>query len=127
MKKNYQIIVEAGAVPESHEIRTAQVLIKYGDVKFIKPSRIKNERTPDVEWLGLKWEIKAPKSGDWDGIHNIMRKAAKQSENVIIDLRRLKCRESNPLKATIKIATTFRKIKKLKVITKNGEMLDIKK
>lgn len=123
-----KIYIEIGALPQLHELRTVYLLAKLSnsDIRFIAPSRKQGVHTPDIEWLGVQWEIKSPTGSGNDLIHNTLHKAAKQSNNIIIDLRRMKSGELRAIKAILKELVTFKKIKRLKIITKSSEIIDIR-
>ncbi len=75
---------------------------------------------------GLEWEMKSPQSNGARTMEHPVRSASRQSENIIIDLRRSKLDEERAI-AQIKFHASKRtNIKRLIVITKHGAKLDIK-
>ncbi|MCR5595713.1 MAG: hypothetical protein K6G12_07690 [Lachnospiraceae bacterium] len=47
--------------PEKNELETAKYFSDLGkDIKFLRPSSIPNQHTPDIRMDGLEWEMKAP-------------------------------------------------------------------
>ena len=121
-----QIIKEIGALPEKHELLTADVLAMASfDVKFLRP--ISGRKTPGIEMNKLKWEIKAPKDKGKDLIHNAIHRASAQSPNIIIDLHRIKMPEDKAIISIIKYANELKNVKRVKVISKSREIIDIKK
>ena len=121
-------ITPNGVVLMEHEISTIVFLTEQGyDVELIPKSNEQGFQTPDIRMDGLEWEIKSPKgSGKWL-IKNTVQKAAHQSENIIIDLRRIKIPQEKCM-ADLKRQFEFSKrIKHMKVITKSKKMLDFKK
>jgi hypothetical protein len=126
--KIYDIQFEDGAEPEPHEIQTALFLKKQGkDVKFLAPKNLDHVKTPDIAMDGLKWEIKAPVSNGRRVIEHALRSAAKQSPNVIIDLRRCKMTDERALRQ-IKHEAEKRKttLKRLIIVSKSQKIVDIK-
>ena len=114
--------------PESHELETAKFFNKLGkDVEFLIPSREKHSRTPDIKMDNILWEIKSPKGGSSRTIENNLRTALKQSENLIVDLRRTKLNERKALSQINKEFKMIKKIKRLIVIQKNQKLLDLKR
>jgi hypothetical protein len=113
--------------PEKHELMTASFLSNRGyDIEFISPSQIKGSRTPDIIMSNLYWEMKSPISDGKRSIEHNIRDALRQSENIILDLRRLKISTE---KALSKINNEIQKTKKIKrflVIIKSEELLDLK-
>lgn len=76
---------------------------------------------------GLEWEIKAPKGeGKWL-IKNTLKKAQHQSENIIIDLRRIKIPEDKCLPSINREFLHSKRIKRIIIVTKKGELLELNK
>lgn len=97
------------------------------DVELIPPSQIKYLRMPDIIMNGISWEMKSPVGKGKYTIQNILQSAAGQSRNIIIDLRRCKMPSEEAIN---KIRREFDKSKNIhcmKVIQKNGELLDFEK
>jgi len=63
------------------------------------------------------WEIKAPQSNGKHTIEHAFRKALKQSENIIFDLRRSKMLDSKCISQLTKHFKDMKKIKRLLIIT----------
>jgi hypothetical protein len=126
--KTGKIIIPYGANPEPHELETAKFFRKFVKcIEFIPLSYSKNIRTADIKMGGLLWEIKSPKGSSSRTIENNMRAALKQSQNLIIDLRRIQLSEQ---KAISQIKYNFKlseKIRRLLIITKKQELIDMKK
>lgn len=124
------IELELGARPNEQEIEVVNILvinnIPKTSVKFLKPSRVKEAKTPDIAIDGIQWEIKSPKSNGSRTIEHAVRSAAKQSENIIIDLRQSQLNTNRAI-SQIKFHSLRRtNIKRLIVITKSETILDIK-
>ena len=121
-------ISDLNAPPEKAEFETAKYFAELGkDIKFLKPSSIPNQHSPDILMDGIEWEIKCPEGDSKRTIENNMRKAIKQSHNVIFDLRHMKLSEN---KAISKLEKEFRinsRLKKLYVIRKTKELLSYTK
>ena len=120
-------ISELSALPEKHEYETAKYFAKRGfDIKFVKQCYVKGFRNPDFEMDGKVWEMKSPVGSNRRTFEDNLRKAIKQSENIIFDLRRLspflEKRGLQILKKRRKIGT----IKNLLVITRDGKLLTLK-
>ena len=76
--------------PEKHERATASFFARRGkDVEFIRPHSIKGSRNPGFMMDGKTWEIKSPTTYSDSSFEYNLRKAIKQSKNIIFDLRRL--------------------------------------
>ena len=76
---------------ESNEEQTFRYLTLFGlNVELIRPTGMKTVKNPDALILGTIWEAKAPVSSKRNTVKNRFRKASKQAQNVIFDLRFVK-------------------------------------
>lgn len=76
--------------PEKHEYETAKYFAKLGfDVTFIKPRSIKGNHDPDFSIRNRAWETKNPNVYSKSSFQYNCRRAQKQSEHIIFDLRKL--------------------------------------
>lgn len=124
------IIVPPGVLIEKHEKLTVDFLANIGyDVTFIVPNRQQGSSTPDIEMLGMCWEIKSPKGKSSRTIENCVRQASKQSPNIIIDLRRTDRRipESRLFTEAEKQFEKTKGIKRLIIITREENMVDFRR
>lgn len=122
-RKQGKVIVPYGALVQPHELVVASVLSWSGeDVIFIPVGRYK---TADIVFRGLEWEIKSPKGSSSRTIENNMRAASKQSENVIIDLARIKISEDKAVNEIQRQVFRMRGIRRLLIITKKRKILEI--
>ena len=118
MKNNKigKIIIPAGVKPWPHELRTAEI-------RFLEESSL---HTADVLLDSIEFEIKSPKSANANSLEHLLKKALKQSSNIIIDTSRMKnSRNNNVKKFLISQAKSRKQIKKLIMITKRGQIIDI--
>lgn len=84
-KKLARVVVPYGACVTENELSVAKILVKTGyDVRFLKTQLVK---MPDIVFMGREWEIKTPIGKNSRTIENIMRRALKQSVNIVLDLR----------------------------------------
>lgn len=122
------VIIANGVVLQTHEIATVVLLSSLGyDVKLIPKSNRRGEKTPDIEMSGSLWEIKCPKgSGKWL-IKNTIQRASHQSENIILDLRRVKLHQTKCIQEIERYFTMSKRIKQIKVIMKTKKVLDFAK
>jgi hypothetical protein len=94
----YEVIVKTSLkdLPKEHELSAALILSKYfkSDVTFLRP---KTDKTPDLEIKNIKWEIKSPRGDGKKTIENNLRGARKQSQNIVVDLRRIKMHQSKAI------------------------------
>ena len=119
-----KVIVPANANPWPHEQRVAKILALAGHaVEFIPES---NTKTADILLDGVEFEIKSPKSANANSLEHILKKAVNQSCNIIIDTSRMKnIRDDNTRRFLVNQARLRKQIKKLIMITKQGQIIDV--
>ncbi len=107
-----------------HELRVAEILALAGhSIEFIQES---NLHTADIFLDGMEFEIKSPKTANANSLEHLLKKALKQSRNIIIDTSRMKnSRDDGVRKFLTAQAKSRRQIKKLIMITKRGQIIDI--
>lgn len=111
---------------EMHEWVTVEFLMDYGyDIELIRKSNKYGVHTPDICMDKLFWEMKAPKGEGKSLMKNTLQKAVRQSENVIIDLRRVKRYQMKCLAEIKREFDNSRSIKRIKIITKSGKMIEL--
>ena len=114
--------------PEPLEFETAKYFASLGkNVVFILPSHIPNQHSPDIRMDGVEWEIKCPIGKSKRTLENNMRKALKQSQNIIFDSRHLKLSEKSSITQLEYEFNNRKRIKKLLIIKKDGELLVYKR
>ena len=75
--------------PSEHEVLTALRLAEEGvDVLFRIDSREEGVKNPDVEMNQQVWEFKAPTGRGKNTVDSQMKRAGKQTERLVLDLRR---------------------------------------
>lgn len=121
------VIVPDGARVAAHEMRTAQTLVASGrHVVFRRENYGTGVKNPDAEIDGEIWEFKAPKgSSEKNTIADQFKRAGKQAERLVIDLRR--CGVPDAI-ATEQIKRRFyghKKIKKLIIIDSEGAITEL--
>ena len=117
-------ISELNVPPEKHEYETAKYFADRGfDVIFIKPSDIEGVSSPDFEMARRIWETKSPIKFSKSSFEDNFKKASKQSENLIFDLRRLNREDEKRYRHGIQTRKKARRIKTLLVISKDGRLL----
>ena len=87
-----RVFIPAASVrdaPSEHEVLTALRLAEEGvDVLFRIDSREKGVKNPDVEMNQQIWEFKAPTGQGKNTVDSQMKRAGKQTERLVLDLRR---------------------------------------
>ncbi|MBQ6133005.1 MAG: hypothetical protein IJI65_02515 [Lachnospiraceae bacterium] len=121
-------LTQNGVHLQDHEYVTVKFFLEQGiDVELIPKSQIKDFRQPDIMMNGTAWEIKAPIGAGKKTIQNILQNAAGQSRNVIVDLFRSKMDEDKAIIGYRNYFMESHRIKRLKIIKKNREILDFQK
>ena len=121
-------ISELNTPPEQAEFETAKYFAALGkDITFIRPSAIPNQHRPDILMDGVEWEIKCPVGDSKRTIENNMRKAIKQSHNIIFDLRHMRQSEKKSIAKLDKEYKINSQLRKLYVIKKDGTLLSFGK
>lgn len=83
--------VSVREAPSEHEVLTALRLAEEGaDVLFRIDSREEGVKNPDVEMNQQVWEFKAPTGEGKNTVDSQMKRAGKQAERLVLDLRRSK-------------------------------------
>lgn len=117
-------IIPNGVSLEKHENDTIIFFTNLGyDIELIPPSHIPNTKSADFKMNGKQWEMKSPKGKSRSTIEHAFQAAAKQSDNVIFDLRRTSIPLEKSLIILSKLLNTSKKVKTLWVITKNHVLL----
>ena len=83
-------------------------------------------KTAGILLDGAAYEIKSPKSVNSNTLEHILKKALKQSSNIIIDTLRMKnAHDDNTRRFLINQVRIRKQIKKLIMISKQGQIIDI--
>ena len=125
---NHKIIFEGQSRKQLrfHEVNAILLLLDYfeTDITCINPG---SGKTPDIRIKGIEWELKSPKGDGIKTIENILKKATKQSNNIILDFSRTKMNGNQALSRTKHyLHNNKHGIKKLIIITKNHKVIDFK-
>lgn len=127
MKKRGKIIPN-GVVLKTHENATVVFLTEQGhDIELIPKVNIEGVHTPDILMEGIRWEMKAPIGEGNQLMENTIQRALKQSQNVIVDLRRTKRHQTKCLRELRKQFDSKKDLQRLRIIAKGGKILDFKK
>ena len=122
------LLKQNGVHLQEHEYKTVKLFLEKGiDVELIPQSRITKLRQPDIMMGGVAWEIKAPMGTGKNNIENTLQGASGQSRNIIVDLSRSKMYEEEAIKGYGQYFKNSKRIKRLKIIKKNREIVDFYK
>jgi len=121
-------IIPNGVSLEKHENDTVVFFTDLGyDVELIPPSNTPKAKTPDFIMDGKAWEMKSPQGSSRVTIEHAFKRAARQSENIIIDLRRTKIPADQSKASLEKLFKASRRIRNLKIITIEQQLIEFKK
>ena len=124
-KQKGKIIIPAGRNPWPHELRVANILAMAGhNIEFLPESNI---NTADILLDGIEYEMKSPFTNKPDKLERNIKRGLKQSKNIIFDSSRIKnMRDDNFRRFLVRKAKEQKQIGELILITKRGQIIDIK-
>ena len=119
-----KIIIPGGRKPWPHELRVANILAMAGhNIEFLPESNI---NTADFLLDGIAYELKSPFTNKSDKLERNIKRALKQSKNVILDSSRIKGLRDDKLRCfLIKKAQEQKQINNLIFINRHGQIIDI--
>lgn len=121
-------IIPNGVSLEKHENDTVVFFTNLGCiVELIPPVLTPNSKTPDFMMDGQAWEMKSPSGNSKNTIERSFRKAARQSENIVLDLRRIKIDTNKALEICEKLFNASRRVRRMRVITGKQELKEFSK
>jgi hypothetical protein len=114
--------------PELKEVKSAWVLARHYNCVITFQPRIDGYRvhSPDIEMNGVLWEMKAPEGDSRTTIGRILRRASKQSKNIVIDSHHTSLSDEAVKKTLLFELSKRRQIRKIILITKDSEIIEIK-
>ena len=124
-KQKGKIIIPAGRKPWPHELRLANILAMAGhNIEFLPESNIS---TADILLDGIEYEMKSPFTNKPDKLERNIKRGLRQSKNIIFDSSRIKnMRDDNLRRFLVRKAKEQKQIGELILITKRGQIIDIK-
>ena len=126
MKKG--VLIQNGVHLEDHEWKTVKYFLDKGiKVELLPKSDIKDFHIGDFIMEGLVWEAKAPIGDGKKNVENKVQEASHQSSNIIIDLRRSRMQDDKAAKAYEQEFWKHKGLRRMKIIRKDGNLIDIKK
>lgn len=127
--KKAKIIIPAGLRPWPHELRVANILAMAmaGHVVEFLPTR--TTKTADILLDGIEYEIKSPITDKANTLEHMLKRALRQSPNIIIDSSRTngkRIRDDQIRRFLTSKVRQHKQIKRMIFITRNGQIIDIK-
>ncbi len=129
MKYKGEIRIPAGITVWQHELATAEALASAGYiVEFLPVSSRKDSKSPDIVMDSEKWELKSPKTDKLSAVERNLKRATKQSSNVVIDSRRMrKLQDRTIQKFLLQKYKQQKTIKQLMFVNRKHQLIDISK
>ena len=109
-------------------MENCKIFLELGkNIELLPKSEIKDYHQGDFMMDSIPWEAKAPVGNGKCTVQNKIQEAAQQSCNIIIDLRRSKMQEEKAIKAYEKEFLKSKGLRRMKIIKKDGELIDFHK
>ena len=107
-----------------HEINAIMLLMNYFNSNIICV-RTASCKTPDLKIKNVEWELKSPIGNGPNTIEKILKKATKQSKNIVLDFSRIKMDEKRAIdRLKFYLCNNKHSIRRLLVITKRHKIVD---
>lgn len=128
-KTRGSIVIPAGLDVWDHELKTAQVFARSGYVvEFLITNQAQRMKTADVLVNGIVYEIKSPKTDKLSAVERNLKRAARQSENIIIDSRRMsKLHDITIQNCLLQKFKQQKTVKRLLFVNRKHQIIDISK
>ncbi len=127
-REKFNVIFPTGLkpFPLHYEITAAELLAIFfqSDVEFLPRS---NQKTADVRILGKDWEFKSPTGSGKRNIQHQLQAGMKQSKNIVFDARRSKIHIAKIRRALIHQFSRTKSIKRIVLIDKMGNVVELTK
>ena len=127
MKNSGNITIPANCDVWPHELRTARALAADGrSVTFVRRIGGNRVRTPDIQMDGVLWEMKCPETGNVRSLQRVLRRAATQSPNVIIDSSRMRGTSDADVEHELRRLLPFvGRVRRLLFVSKSRQIIDL--
>ena len=124
---NGRIIIPSNADIWEHELSAAKRLASTGrDIEFLPRIEGREVKTADILMDGIAWEMKSPESSNLKSLQRILRRAGKQSPNVLIDVARMHGVPTPAIDRELRrLKPLVRSIRRLRLLTREGIVVDI--
>lgn len=127
-RSKYKVIIPTDLKPSpaQYELSAAALLADYfeANVEFIPRS---NQKTPDFLVKGISWELKSPTGDGKYNIQHQIKAAAKQSANVILDVRNSKIHMTKIRNEVQRHFRFTKTVKRLILIDKAKRVIELSK
>lgn len=124
-----EIRIPTGINVWNHEMNTARALATAGFVvEFLSAKDSKYTKSPDITMGGITWEMKSPKTDKLSAVERNLKRASRQSRNIIIDSQRMsKIHDSTIERYLFQKFKEQRVIERLLFVNRRRQIIDISK
>lgn len=128
MSKSPYIHIPQGVIPWPHELKVVTALVRAGyKVAFLGIDHSHRRKTADIVIDDIIWEIKSPLTANLPGIERNLKRASKQSPDIIIDSCRTKKLRDQTIQRFLQQKLLQQKsIHRILFINRKREIIDIK-
>ena len=122
-----KVIVPGGTSVWPHEMATANTLAKAGHVVEFLP-RVDGQKVKSADILmdGVVWEMKSPTSSSVKSLQKVLRRAGKQSHNVVVDTARMKgVSDRDAQRELARLLPLVASVRRLRMVSKAKTVIDI--
>ncbi len=128
-RKTGKIIITHGIIVWHHELITADALSGAGyEVEFLHAKSTEYSKSPDILMDGNEWEIKSPTASKLSAVERNLKKAYKQSNNIIFDSHRMgRLPDKSIQKELVKQFKLTKNIERIIFVNRKRQIVDIRK
>lgn len=121
-------LIRHGVRLKLHEQATVEYFLRRGEaIELLVPSNTMKNKNPDWILRGKIWEAKSPQTNNVNTLLVMLKRALKQSGNLVLDLRRVKGDDKRVARIVQTKFMSSKRFKNLLIIMKNGELIELKK
>ena len=121
------VVVPNGTNVWPHELATAKApAMACHDVEFLPRIDGKEVKSADVLMDGVVWEMKSPTSTSVKSLQKVLRRAGRQSHNVIVDTARMRgVSDRAARREPARLLPLVASVRRLRLVTKARDAFDV--
>jgi hypothetical protein len=120
-KRTGLLKTETGRTLQSHEITAVNKLLKFGyDIFCRVEANLPYVKVADIVWQNEQWEIKSISGNSRHTVRNNLRKARKQSVNIVLDTTNSKIRINSAINRAKDMMRRNKQIKKILILDREN-------
>ena len=121
------VVVPSGTDVWHHELATAKAPAMAGhDVEFLPRIDGKEVKSADVLMDSIIWEMKSPTSASVKSLQKALRRAGRQSHNVVVDTARMRGVSDRAVqRELVRLLPLVASVQRLRLATKARDAFDI--